>query len=136
MGLNMHTIPQLNRIDHVHVYVKDRSVAEKWFREILGFRIQKEFEFWAVDGGPLTLENNTGSVHLALFESDKPPSSTVAFGVSGEEFLSWKIHLESLSIELSISDHTKAWSMYFSDPFQNLFEITTYDFDAVKNNLE
>ena len=132
----MSATPQLNRIDHVHVYVKDRTLAEQWFREILGLRIQKEYEFWAVDGGPLTLENNTGSVHLALFESDKPPSSTVAFGVSGKEFLSWKKHLENLSIQLRISDHTKAWSMYFSDPFQNLFEITTYDFDEVKNNLK
>ena len=132
----MSTFPQLDRIDHVHVYVKDRHVAEKWFREILGFQIQKEYEFWAVDGGPLTLENNTGSVHLALFESNKPPSSTVAFGVSGEEFLNWKKHLENLSIELRVSDHAKAWSMYFSDPFQNLFEITSYDFNVVKNNLE
>ena len=132
----MNTIPQLNRIDHVHVYVSDRVAAEKWFREILGLHIQKEFEFWAKDGGPLTLENHDGSVHIALFESDKKSASTVAFGASGEEFVKWKNHLENSGIQLRVSDHTKAWSMYFSDPFENLFEITCYDFDLVKDKLE
>jgi len=123
----MTTIPQINNIDHVHIYVSDRKDAEKWYREVLGFRVKKEFEFWATGGGPLTLENKTGSVHLALFESDKASESTVAFGVNGEQFIHWKKHLEDLSIESRVSDHTKAWSMYFSDPFENLFEITTYD---------
>lgn len=132
----MSTIPQLNRIDHVHVYVSDRVAAEKWFREVLGFRIQKEFEFWAKDGGPLTLEDQSGTVHIALFESDKAPSSTIAFGVSGEQFMQWKAHFENTAIDLRISDHTKAWSMYFSDPFNNLFEITSYDFDYLKSKLE
>ena len=132
----MSNVPQLNRIDHVHVYVSDRLAAVKWYQDILGLRIQKEFEFWAKDGGPLTLENISGSVHIALFESNKKSASTVAFGVSGEEFVKWKSHLEKSEIQLRVSDHTKAWSMYFSDPFENLFEITSYDFDLVKDKLE
>lgn len=131
----MKSIPQLNRIDHVHVYVSDRIAAVEWYETVLGLRIQKEFEFWAKDRGPLTLENQAGSVHLALFESAKAPCSTVAFGVSGEQFIEWKEHLESSAIELRVSDHTKAWSMYFSDPFENLFEITSYDFEYLISKL-
>ena len=132
----MSNVPQLNGIDHVHVYVSNRLAAVKWYENILGLRIQKEFEFWAKDGGPLTLENISGSVHIALFESDKASASTVAFGASGEEFIKWKNHLKNSGVQLRVADHTKAWSMYFSDPFENLFEITCYDFEMVKNILE
>ena len=132
----MTIVPQLNRIDHVHVYVSDRAAAVQWYEAVLGLRIQKEFKFWAVDGGPLTLENETGSVHLAIFESTKPPSSTIAFGVNGEQFMQWKNHFENSSIAIRVSDHTKAWSMYFSDPDENFYEITSYDFDYLKSKLE
>jgi catechol-2,3-dioxygenase len=116
-------------------WLSDRIAAVEWYETVLGLSIQKEFEFWAKDGGPLTLENQAGSVHLALFESGKAPSSTVAFGVSGEQFIEWKEHLENSAIKLRVSDHTKAWSMYFSDPFENLFEITSYDFEYLISKL-
>ena len=90
---------------------------------------------WAVDGGPLTLENAGGSVHLALFESDNPPTSTIAFGASGEEFLAWKTHLEGCGLELRVADHDLAWSMYFHDPFGNYHEITSYDHSFLRERL-
>jgi len=90
---------------------------------------------WAVENGPLTLENPEGTVHLALFESDRSPTSTIAFGASGEEFLAWKAHLESHAIDLRITDHQLAWSMYFSDPFGNCHEITTNDYDMVSKQI-
>ena len=89
---------------------------------------------WAVPNGPLTIENPEGTIHLALFEteSDSKSISAVAFGASGEEFLVWKDKLENYGLELRITDHKLAYSLYFRDPWENLFEITTYEHDFVR----
>jgi len=127
--------PALRGIDHVHVYVSSWQEAEEWYKKVLGFTRVEGLMVWAVKGGPLMLENPEGNVHLALFESDQSPTTTIAFGTSGQEFLAWKAHLESHSIELRVADHQLAWSMYFSDPFGNYHEITTYDCDIVSRQL-
>lgn len=123
----------LKSIDHVHLYVTDRTSAEKWYFENLGFKRVQKFEQW-VDGGPLTIAN--GKVHLALFTSKAPQETTVAFGVNSKDFLLWKEHLEVQSIEFTTEDHNLSWSMYFSDPDGNPFEITTYEYDELKNSLK
>jgi catechol 2,3-dioxygenase len=128
-------VPVLKGIDHVHVYVRSWSEAEDWYRRVLGFSRMEELLVWAVDKGPLTLQNPEGSVHLALFESDAGPNSTIAFGATGEEFLAWKTHLEGCGLELRLADHTLAWSLYFHDPFGNYHEITTYDHALVAEQL-
>ena len=128
--------PALNGIDHVHVYVSDREAAVKWYQDVLGLRPIKAFLSWAEGGGPLTLEDASGQVHLALFERANPATaSTVALGTSGEQFLKWKSHLESKAIALKINDHDMAFSMYFSDPDGNLYEVTTYEHDGVREAL-
>ncbi|MGI9288131.1 MAG: VOC family protein [Pseudomonadales bacterium] len=128
--------PKLNGIDHVHVYVNNNSEAERWYQTVLGFKRVDELMVWAVDNGPLTLANPQGNVHLALFERDEHPNtSAIAFGASGEEFLAWRTHLESHGLELRLSDHQLAWSLYFSDPYGNLHEITTYEHDYVAKQL-
>ena len=130
--------PKFTGIDHVHVYVyvSDRSTSEIWYRDVLGFVRVKEFEFWAKDGGPLTVESADHNIHLALFERpEKTGTSTTAFGTTGEQFLNWKAYLECNDLELRINDHTAAFSMYFSDPDQNMYEITTYDHDMIRAKL-
>ncbi len=125
--------PRLNGIDHVHVYVANWDDAEKWYQRVLGFTRVEKFMVWAVQNGPLTLENPEGDVHLALFERKSPPdTSAIAFGATGEEFLAWKAHLEDQGLELRMTDHNLAYSLYFSDPWGNLHEITTYEHDYVR----
>jgi catechol 2,3-dioxygenase-like lactoylglutathione lyase family enzyme len=82
-------IPKLTGIDHVHVYVHDREQAGVWYQEMLGFQVSKAFEFWAEDAnGPLTIEDASGTIHLALFtRSVFEPSTAIAFNTSGAEFL-------------------------------------------------
>ena len=128
--------PKLNGIDHVHIYVAKWGEAEDWYETVLGFKRVEALMAWAVKDGPLTLENPEGNIHLALFERDSlPDSSVIAFGASGEEFLAWKAHLEGHSLELRLTDHKLAYSLYFSDPWGNLHEITTNERDHVAKQL-
>jgi len=129
--------PKLNGFDHIHVYVSDRAAAEAWYGDVLGFKRVKALMAWAVKGGPLTIENPEGSIHLALFETDSDTKniSSIAFGAGGEEFMAWKLRLEELGLELRVTDHKLAYSLYFSDPWENLHEITTYERDYVAGQL-
>lgn len=128
-------IPELKGIDHVHVNVKNWSEAQAWYGTVLGFKPVEKLMAWAVENGPLTLADPSGKVHLALFQSDAPPDATVAFGASGEQFLAWRTHLENHSLEVRLADHQLSWSMYFCDPFENMYEITTYEYDFVSEKL-
>ena len=128
--------PKLKGFDHVHIYVADWSQAEEWYQSVLGFKRVDALMDWAVKNGPLTVENQEGTVHLALFESDRPVAiSAIAFGASGEEFLDWKAHLEGHGLKLRLTDHKLAYSLYFSDPWKNMHEITTYERDYVVEHL-
>ena len=130
-------LPTLKGFDHVHVNVASWAKAEKWYEETLGFKRIDALMAWAVKNGPLTIENPEGTIHLALFESENPKSiSAVAFGATGEEFLSWKTHLEQLGLKLRVTDHKMAYSLYFHDPWGNMHEITTYERDYVAGTIK
>jgi len=130
-------IPEIDRIDHIHVFVSNRDRAERWYHDVLGFSRVAQYEFWASDGGPLTLANPTGSVHLALFERPSLPCrSTIALAVGRDEFLAWRTHLtRALGRAPELQDHQMSWSMYFSDPDGNPYELTSYEYVALEPNL-
>jgi len=130
-------IPKLNGIDHVHVYARDREAAAIWYQEILGFTVVETYRFWAErEYGPLTIQDASETIHIALFKSDEfIPDSVLAFGVSGNEFLKWKAYLENKDILKRCSDHSKMWSLYFNDLDGNGLEITTADYDTVAAQL-
>lgn len=124
--------PQFNGIDHVHLYVPRRDEAADWYQRVLGFRVVDKLLFWATPTGPLTLEDASGRVHLALFERpDAIASSALAFGADGEAFLHWHSHLKSHGLDVRVSDHKVSWSLYFCDPWDNLHEISTFDHGTV-----
>ncbi|NER79434.1 MAG: VOC family protein [Leptolyngbya sp. SIO1D8] len=122
--------PSLQKIDHIHVFVSDRTAAEPWYQEVFGLTRDPELEFWAVDGGPLALANPEGTIHLALFEgSAQPCRSTIAFAVTATDFVAWQTHLSRVfDNSIAPEDHGVAWSLYFSDPDGNPYEITSYDY--------
>ncbi|MDX1517048.1 MAG: VOC family protein [Woeseiaceae bacterium] len=128
--------PTLNGIDHVHINVSDRTAAEAWYQSVLGFsRVVALLEF-AEGAGPLTVADADGRIHLALFESDDGPrTSAIAFGSDGAGFLQWKSHLEAHGLELRIADHRLSYSLYFTDPWGNYHEITTYEHQYVADRL-
>lgn len=129
-------IPKLISIDHIHLSVGDRTLAEKWYKDVLGFTRIVSLERWAVDGGPLTIASASGNIHLALFENAEVQSTIVAFNVGAKEFFEWMVHLDLKGIFVKEVDHDLSWSIYFKDLDGNPFEITTYEYDRVKEELE
>ena len=127
----------LDRVDHIHVLVRDRVAAEQWYARVMFLARVPELEFWAPDGGPLTIGNPSGTVHLALFERPTQQCrSTVAFAVGAEEFLEWRGHLHAaLGHPVAMEDHAVSWSLYFADPDGNPFEITSYEYAALAPHL-
>jgi len=126
---------ELEKIDHVHVYVRDRKQSEAWYKSVLGFYRTTALEFWAVDGGPLTLQNESGSIHLALFERQHVDSTTVAFKVSADALDWWVNHLNGAGLPVVPVNHDVSWSIYFKDPDGNAYEITSYDYDEFASLL-
>jgi catechol 2,3-dioxygenase-like lactoylglutathione lyase family enzyme len=129
--------PKLTGIDHIHVFVSDRLAAEDWYRRVLGLVRAPALESWAAGGGPLTVSDESGRVHLALFERPRQGCrSVVALGASGVDFLSWLRHLEStLGRRLEPVDHEFSWSLYFEDPDGNPYELTSYEHSAIEAGL-
>lgn len=129
-------IPALTGIDHFHLYVENKQTALKWYKEILGFRAVDAFADWNTERGPLTIEDSSGTIHLALFTRDKqPPVTSIAFKASGEQFLLWQAHFAQHQIKLRVADHQLTWSMYFKDPDGNMHEITTDEHQYVTDNI-
>ena len=127
-------VPVIDRIDHVHVFVANRARAERWYLDTLGLARVAQLQFWAQPDGPLTIANPSGTVHLALFErAGQPCRSTIALAAGRDDFLAWRAHLaRALGRAPELQDHQVSWSMYFSDPDGNPFEITCYDYVALE----
>ena len=126
--------PELERVDHLHVFVADRVAAEQWYARVLGLKRLASLERWAADGGPLTLGNASDTIHIALFErpAGAKSRSTIALGTSAEGLLAWQRHLAAELVKAPVRvDHEVSWSIYFEDPDGNPYEITTYEYDAL-----
>lgn len=126
-------MPTVERIDHIHVFVADRSASETWYANVMGFTRIAELEFWSPNGGPLTIGNPAGTIHLALFEVPvEKCRSTIALSATANDFLAWRTHLaEALRRPMEEVDHKVCWSLYFADPDGNPFEITSYEYAAI-----
>jgi catechol-2,3-dioxygenase len=130
----MDMTPTLLGFDHVHVFVQDRAAAEAWYGRVMGLARTPGLEFWAADGGPLTLQDRDDTVHIALFERPRKENrATIALRVSADGFARWRSHLASFpELSVAVEDHAVALSLYFSDPDGNPYEITTYEYAAAK----
>ena len=134
---------RVDGLDHVHVYVRDRTEAAKWYGSVLGFRKDVRFGSWARQiGGPLTLTAGDGVTHLALFEDTKRAgkTTTVALRVDAASFVSF--HKRAAQLPLfdkrrrpsppHLQDHALSLSLYFNDRDGNPIELTTYEVSLVR----
>lgn len=126
-------IPTLEDFDHVHVFVADRQAAVDWYARVLGLHPVAELAGWAADGGPLTIGNAAGSVHIALFERPTEKCrATLALRTTALAFLPWQAHLTLvLGHKIEAVDHELSWSLYFNDPDGNPYEITSYEYQQI-----
>ncbi len=138
---------QVDQIDHVELFVPDRRQAADWYRRVLGLEVIPDHEHWANDPkGPLMISSDGGVTKLALFAGTPPgPREIVgfqrlAFRVGAAGFMQFLSRLAELALtdhlvrrvsaELVV-DHESAYSLYFSDPFGHLLELTTYEYRYV-----
>lgn len=141
---------KVEQIDHVHVYVADRRAAAEWYSRVLGLEVVQEHESWADDDdGPLTISSDGGSTSLALFRKRDDAGQTarrqtIAFRVGGAGFLDFLLRLESVELACEdgrrlragdVVDHEYSFSVYFTDPDGNPYELTTYDYELVRERL-
>ncbi len=135
---------QVERVDHVHIEVRDREQAAAWYTRVLGLAPHPTLAFWADHPkGPLILAGGDGRPALAMFAREPEPTSrdsTVAFRMSGAAFCAFLDALGRLNLtnragrvvsRADVVDHDVAWSIYFVDPDGNSIEVTTYDRDAL-----
>jgi catechol 2,3-dioxygenase-like lactoylglutathione lyase family enzyme len=144
--------PAVHALDHVELFVPDRRRAARWYSDALGLSIVVPFERWADDPrGPLMVSSDGGATMLALFEGEpergRPAAGfrRVAYRADGEGFLSLLEHLSGLPVYdesgdslsgLDPVDHDGSWSTYFCDPWGHRLEVTTYDYEMVRQRLK
>ncbi|HET9376838.1 MAG TPA: hypothetical protein VFO40_17830 [Chthoniobacterales bacterium] len=93
------------------------------------------------------ISTDDGKTKLALFEG-RPQGGAhpigirrIAFRIAGEDFLKFVGNFDALKetnrIRRSeISDHEQSFSVYFADPYGNRLEVTTYEHELVRAQLE
>jgi len=123
----------VDRLDHVHVYVRDRAAATEWYREMFGLEKTCDYTERGDPHGPVVLTAGDGVTHLALFERALSSNggaanrSTIAFSVGGDAFLAFAAHASAGDPV----DHGTSYSLYLRDPDGNPYEVTTYDYELV-----
>ena len=80
----------------------------------------KSLLFWAKDG-PLTIGNNEGSIHIALFEGEPNNNrSVIAFNTTGEDLINCHKRINNaLNGSIEVDDHSVSFSIYFEEPNGN-----------------
>ncbi|GJM38234.1 MAG: hypothetical protein DHS20C19_16010 [Acidimicrobiales bacterium] len=141
---------RLGRLDHVHIRVPDRAEAAAWYAEHLGFERVEEFAFWAegFEGGPLQISADGGQTTLALFEAGPhgpmiEQKTGVAFSVDAGMFMAFARALPGEFRSpggdrlqpADLIDFDLCWAYDFADPWGNVYELNTYEYDRVKTEL-
>jgi catechol 2,3-dioxygenase-like lactoylglutathione lyase family enzyme len=140
----------VHQLDHIEIYVPDREAAAAWYEDIFGLEVIYEEE---TPGGPWMISSDDGNTMLALFEGEAQGSREptgirkVAFRVDGRGFLEFLSRLDEHPVHdeqgkaltpNDIVDHAamEAFSIHFSDPYGNRFEITSYDYELIARALK
>lgn len=120
---------KVQHLGHVVLKVRDRGVAERFYRDVLGLRVVA-----SLDAPPMTFFTLGNHHDFAIVEvGDGPPAPAgspglfhVAFciGDSTADLRAAKAHLDQAGAPiLGIADHTVAHSIYTSDPDGNAIEL-------------
>ena len=141
---------RMGRLDHVHIRVPDRAEAARWYADHLGFEPVEAFDFWATgfSGGPLQISADGGQTMLALFETSEghpmvAQQTGVAFSVDVDTFVAFARSLpngidnprgEPLVVT-DLVDYDLCWAFELVDPWGNLYELNSYEYERVRVEL-
>ncbi len=123
---------QLKGIDHFGINVRNMDRAVKFYRDVLGFELEEEYE-----PGEKHVELFAGNVYLALFETPELDLKAGHEILTREGYLHWAFEarpedfdaiLESLAdngvqFNGKVRQHRSGPSAYFYDPDGNYLEI-------------
>ena len=120
---------QVQRLDHVELFVRDLGQAVAWYGEVLGL---EEIRRWE----PHPIMIGRGGTKLALFRAEAGAGPItpalgnfirVAWLTDAEGFEEAQRHLKKLGVAFDGPiDHEGSWSIYFNDPDGHPLEITFY----------
>ena len=123
---------RVEQLDHVHFHVPDLRVACEWYRATLGLEKVDALSSGADGHGPLVVSSDSGNTGIALFVGEPVANGeTVAFRTDGASFLAFETGFGGRVERLRV-DHTYCFSHYFSDPWGNPLELTTYEHEVVR----
>jgi catechol 2,3-dioxygenase-like lactoylglutathione lyase family enzyme len=145
----------IQRLDHIKVSVPDRHEAARWYEAVFGLKILHGPAWDAaasLPDGPLfvgvdaTLEGTKVALLVGEPLGKHPPIglTRASFGVTAELFLRLLDRLDELALfdetgarvtRDHLVDQWIAWSLYFSDPYGNRYELLTYDYEVVKQQV-
>ena len=148
----MATDIRLGQLDHMHLVVPDREEAAQWYEDVLGFeRVEEYKHWWNIRGAPIHVSADGGASSLALFQAGDGHEATrgigmgVAFKLPATEFVAFanalgrSVHVNGKDgkplTANSIVDLDLCFSYGFFDPYGHELELTTYDYDEVKQYL-
>ncbi|NND32965.1 MAG: VOC family protein [Saprospiraceae bacterium] len=125
----MHTF-SLDFIDHIAIRVKDLSVSETWYSNVLGLKVEK-YPKW----GEYPVFMSAGNFAVALFparlEDPNLPFRSknikidhFAFRVDKDNFLAALAHFKKINLVYTIQNHYYYESVYLEDPDGHCVELT------------
>ena len=143
----MTPLVRTDRLDHVHLYTRDRQACIAWYARVLGMKLYGKWrEENPPDDHPLFLATAAGEHVISLFVGDRPEGGdrTVAFHANAEAFLSFAAALPrddilgydgALLTAAGHHDYGMAITFNFLDPAGNHIELVTYEADLARKGL-
>lgn len=123
--------PKTDGILESSLYVNDVSRSIRFYQEILGFRVIKDFgeRGCAMDAGSghVLLLFKKGSSRSVQSPHDGDGELHVAFAIALDELSAWESWLQTKGIALEEKRNWElgGWSLYFRDPDRHLLEVVT-----------
>ena len=120
-----------NGLDHVCICVQNVETSLEWYRKVLDFE-HKYADEKSFGKDPAFLQNGNAKIALLPLHSSQTPvknhnGAHFAFNVDREEFDRMRVELpKRLDTQVEEQDYDLQLSLFFSDPDDNILEITTW----------
>jgi catechol 2,3-dioxygenase-like lactoylglutathione lyase family enzyme len=124
-------VPKTNGILESSLYVSDVPRSVRFYQEIFGFTVIKEFGergcAMHADASQVLLLFKKGASRTIQSPHDGDGELHIAFAVASAELANWESWLRTKQIEVEEKRNWElgGWSLYFRDPDRHLIELAT-----------